>query len=40
MDLSEGESRILNIVAEKSNRTTSTSVIDNAIIKESALPKD
>jgi len=40
MELSEGQRRILNIVAEKSNRSANTSVYDDAIISASGLPSD
>jgi len=40
MDLSEGQLRILKIVAEKSGRNPNTSVIDTAVIKDSLLPAD
>jgi hypothetical protein len=40
MSLSEGQRNILNLIAEMSGRTTSTSVRDEAIIKRSGLPAD
>jgi hypothetical protein len=40
MSLSEGQRNILNLIAEMSGRTTSTSVRDEAIIKRSGLPVD
>lgn len=40
MSLSEGQRNILNLIAEMSGRTTSTSVRDDAIIKRSGLPAD
>lgn len=38
MDLSEGQLRILYIIAEKSHRTLSESVFDTAVIEASGLP--
>ena len=40
MSLSQGQRNILNLIAEMSDRTTSTSVRDDAIIKRSGLPAD
>jgi len=37
MSLSEGQLRILNIVAEKSGRSVSTPVVDTAVIEASGL---
>jgi len=38
MSFTEGQQRILNIIAEKSNRNPSTSVLDTDIIQASGLP--
>jgi hypothetical protein len=40
MDLSEGQRKILDIIAEKSDRNPNTSVIDTAVIQASVLPTD
>ncbi len=40
MSLSEGQKKILEIIAEKSNRNPGISVFDTAIIPESGLPVD
>jgi hypothetical protein len=40
MSLSQGQRNILNLIAEMSGRTTSTSVHDDAMIKRSGLPAD
>jgi hypothetical protein len=40
MNLSEGQLKILKIVAEKSARNPDTSVFDIAVIQESGLPTD
>ena len=36
----EGQQRILNIIAEKSDRNPSVSLLDTAIIQASGLPSD
>jgi hypothetical protein len=40
MSLSQRQRNILNLIAEMSGCTTSTSVRDNAIVKRSGLPAD
>jgi hypothetical protein len=40
MDLSEGQRKILDIIAEKSDRNPNTSVIDTAVIQASGVPAD
>jgi hypothetical protein len=40
VDLSEGQLKILNIVAEKTGRSLSKSVFDTAVIDDSGLPAD
>jgi hypothetical protein len=40
MNLSETERTILNIIAEKSHRSTSTGVFNTAVTQESGLPPD
>ncbi|MGB6594932.1 MAG: hypothetical protein WBE68_25810 [Candidatus Nitrosopolaris sp.] len=40
VDLSEGQLKILNIVAEKTGRSLSKSVFDNAVTDDSGLPAD
>ena len=40
MELSEGQRRILDILAEKSIRSVSTSVLDTAVIAASGLTAD
>ena len=40
MAMSEGQSDILNIIAELSGRTVTKSVIDTAVIERSALPAE
>jgi hypothetical protein len=38
MILNEGQQRILDIIAEKSNFSVSTSIFDTAVIQASGLP--
>jgi hypothetical protein len=38
MDLSEGQIKVLNIVAEESGRSLGTSVFDTAVIEDSGPP--
>ena len=40
MDISEGQLKILKIIAEKSGRNPDTAVIVAAVIQESGLPAD
>lgn len=40
MSLSQGQQRILNIIAEKTEHNPGISVIDTAIVEASGLPED